>query len=231
MIILFASLAGAALFFVAGCALMALRQRDVLAAAEQTLRAQAGKGLVLVHLVHRQPLDVLGQRRLDGGGVLVILEHHARQGIGMRMRRGVIAIKGKVRDFAGLQMKGGTIVLMAGAEIRTGAWMVRGTIISLTPLRLLPTFAFELGNFRTRDAGGRPGTSNDTRAMLVLSLNLLNGGSDVAQVRSLTNASRRSSSAARSRAACSSLQPGASGPLLMRRISSAEKPAFCAASA
>lgn len=41
MIILFASLAGAALFFVAGCALMALRQRDVLAAAEQTLRAQA----------------------------------------------------------------------------------------------------------------------------------------------------------------------------------------------
>jgi formylmethanofuran dehydrogenase subunit C len=31
---------------------------------------------------------------------------------------------------------------MAGAEIRTGAWMVRGTIISLTPLRLLPTFAF-----------------------------------------------------------------------------------------
>ena len=61
--------------------------------------------------------------------------------IGMRMRRGVIAVKGPVRDFAGLQMKGGTIVLMGGAEIRTGAWMVRGTIVSLTPLRLLPTFA------------------------------------------------------------------------------------------
>ena len=39
-------------------------------------------------------------------------------------------------------MKGGTIVLMGGAEIRTGAWMVRGTIISLTPLRLLPTFSY-----------------------------------------------------------------------------------------
>ena len=46
------------------------------------------------------------------------------------MRRGVIAVKGPVRDFAGLQMKGGTIVLMGGAEIRTGAWMVRGTIVS-----------------------------------------------------------------------------------------------------
>ena len=62
--------------------------------------------------------------------------------IGMRMRRGVIAVKGPVRDFAGLQMKGGTIVLMGGAEIRTGAWMVRGTIVCLTPVRMLPTFAF-----------------------------------------------------------------------------------------
>jgi formylmethanofuran dehydrogenase subunit C len=59
----------------------------------------------------------------------------------MRMRRGIIAVRGRVKDFAGLQMKGGTLVLMAGAEIRTGAWMVRGTIISLAPLRLLPTFA------------------------------------------------------------------------------------------
>jgi formylmethanofuran dehydrogenase subunit C len=59
----------------------------------------------------------------------------------MRMRRGVIAVKGPVRDFAGLQMKGGTIVLMGGAEVRTGAWMVRGTIVCLTPLRLMPTFA------------------------------------------------------------------------------------------
>lgn len=41
IIFLFASLAGAALFFVAGCALMALRNRDALASAEQTLRAQA----------------------------------------------------------------------------------------------------------------------------------------------------------------------------------------------
>jgi len=60
--------------------------------------------------------------------------------VGMRMRRGLIVIKGLVRDFCGLQMKGGTIVLCSGAEIRTGAWMIRGTVISLKPLKLLPTF-------------------------------------------------------------------------------------------
>lgn len=63
--------------------------------------------------------------------------------VGMRMRRGTIVIGGLCKDFAGLQMKGGTIVLLQGAEIRTGAWMMRGTIISLAPLKLLPTFAFD----------------------------------------------------------------------------------------
>ena len=62
--------------------------------------------------------------------------------VGMRMKRGTILIAGLVRDFAGLQMKGGTIFLLAGAEIRTGAWMIRGTIVSLTPLKLLPTFSY-----------------------------------------------------------------------------------------
>ena len=76
---------------------------------------------------------------MKGGTILV--EGSAGMEIGMRMRRGVIAVKGPVRDFAGLQMNGGTIVLMSGAEIRTGAWMVRGTIISLTPLKLMPTFS------------------------------------------------------------------------------------------
>jgi formylmethanofuran dehydrogenase subunit C len=57
------------------------------------------------------------------------------------MKRGLIAIRGPVRDFAGLQMKGGTIVLMSGAEQRTAAWIQRGTVISLKPIKLLPTFA------------------------------------------------------------------------------------------
>jgi formylmethanofuran dehydrogenase subunit C len=77
---------------------------------------------------------------MKGGTILI--DGSAGIELGMRMRRGVIAVKGPVKDFAGLQMKGGTIVLMGGAEIRTGAWMVRGTIISLTPIRLLPTFLY-----------------------------------------------------------------------------------------
>jgi formylmethanofuran dehydrogenase subunit C len=75
-------------------------------------------------------------------GGTIIIDGSAGLEVGMRMKRGIIAIKGPVRDFAGLQMKGGTIFLMGGAEIRTGAWMIRGTIVSLTPLRLLPTFSY-----------------------------------------------------------------------------------------
>ena len=62
--------------------------------------------------------------------------------IGMRMKRGIIAIGGPVRESAGLQMKGGTLVLRQGAELRTGAWMSRGTIISLVPIPILPTFSY-----------------------------------------------------------------------------------------
>ena len=72
----------------------------------------------------------------------ILIDGSAGLEVGMRMKRGIIAVGGKVRDFAGLQMKGGTIVLGDGAELRTGAWMVRGTIISLTPVQLLPTFAY-----------------------------------------------------------------------------------------
>jgi len=79
-------------------------------------------------------------RGMNGGTILI--GGSAGMEVGMRMRRGIIVVKGTVRDFAGLQMKGGTMVLMGGAEIRTGAWMIRGTIISLTPLRLMPTFSY-----------------------------------------------------------------------------------------
>jgi formylmethanofuran dehydrogenase subunit C len=72
----------------------------------------------------------------------ILIDGSAGLEVGMRMKRGIIAVAGKVRDFAGLQMKGGTIVLGDGAELRTGAWMVRGTIISLAPVPLLPTFAY-----------------------------------------------------------------------------------------
>ncbi|MBI4586980.1 MAG: formylmethanofuran dehydrogenase subunit C [Planctomycetes bacterium] len=76
---------------------------------------------------------------MQGGTILI--EGSAGLEVGMRMKRGIIAVKGSVRDFPGLQMKGGTIIL-GGAELRTGAWMIRGTILSLRPIPLLPTFAY-----------------------------------------------------------------------------------------
>lgn len=72
----------------------------------------------------------------------IVIEGSAGIELGMRMKRGLIAVKGPVRDFAGLQMKGGTIFLLGGAEIRTGAWMIRGTIVTLSPIRMLPTFSY-----------------------------------------------------------------------------------------
>ena len=71
----------------------------------------------------------------------IVVEGSAGLEVGMRMKRGTIVIKGSAKDFTGLEMKGGTIIL-GGAELRTGAWMNRGTIISLTPIPLLPTFAY-----------------------------------------------------------------------------------------
>ncbi|HVX13684.1 MAG TPA: formylmethanofuran dehydrogenase subunit C [Pirellulales bacterium] len=76
-------------------------------------------------------------------GGAIIVDGASGLEVGMRMRRGTIVLGGPSKDFTGLQMKGGTIVLLRGAEIRTGAWMMRGTILSLVPLKLLPTFAFD----------------------------------------------------------------------------------------
>ena len=72
----------------------------------------------------------------------ILIEGAAGLEVGMRMKRGTISVKGGVKDFAGLEMKGGTLIL-GSAELRTGAWMVRGTIIALTPIPLLPTFAYD----------------------------------------------------------------------------------------
>jgi formylmethanofuran dehydrogenase subunit C len=72
----------------------------------------------------------------------IVIRGTAGLEVGMRMKRGIIAVGGPVRDFAGLQMKGGTIVIRDGAELRTGAWMVRGTIVCLTSIPLLPTFSY-----------------------------------------------------------------------------------------
>src|SRR5438093_6256113 len=66
---------------------------------------------------------------MTGGTILI--EGSAGLEVGMRMRRGTIAGRGPVRDFAGLHRKGGTIVLMRRAELRSGAWVRPGTSLSL----------------------------------------------------------------------------------------------------
>ena len=59
------------------------------------LGEQRGEGGVLVELVHRQALDVLGQARLDGGRVVVRLDHDAghvvqRVGVGLGVVRDLL---------------------------------------------------------------------------------------------------------------------------------------------
>jgi outer membrane protein, adhesin transport system len=51
--------------------------------------------------------------------------------------------------------------------------------------KLYPKFEIEVGNFRTTNAGGRPGTTDDTRAMFVMNWNFLSGGADLAQLRAV----------------------------------------------
>ena len=72
----------------------------------------------------------------------ILIEGTAGLEVGMLMKRGLIVVGGRVRDFAGLYMKGGSLFLLGGATLRTGAWMSRGTIVSLATLPLLPTFTY-----------------------------------------------------------------------------------------
>jgi formylmethanofuran dehydrogenase subunit C len=79
---------------------------------------------------------------LASGGLRLNPGRRDGSALSAALQQRILAVKGRVRDFAGLRIKGGTILLMGGAEVRTGAWMVRGTIATLEPVRLLPTFAY-----------------------------------------------------------------------------------------
>jgi formylmethanofuran dehydrogenase subunit C len=107
------------------------------------LGAQMSGGLIRIHGNAGGQVGAAYRGSLSGmtDGTIVI-DGTAGLEVGMRMKRGIIAVGGLVKDFAGLQMKGGTIVLRSGAELRTGVWMVRGTIVSLAPVGLMPTFSY-----------------------------------------------------------------------------------------
>ncbi len=116
---------------------------EVFGSTSDWLGAEMSGGLIHVHGNAGGQVGAAYRGSLTGmKDGTILIDGSAGLEVGMRMKRGIIAVGGLVRDFAGLQMKGGTIFLLSGAELRTGAWMVRGTIVSLKPVQLLPTFSY-----------------------------------------------------------------------------------------
>jgi formylmethanofuran dehydrogenase subunit C len=89
------------------------------------------------HLGGAHPGERAGMR---GGEILV--HGDAGDQVGAGLRRGLIAVAGRLGDAAGLRMLAGTIVALGGLGSRPGAAMRRGTIVAMSPVTLLPTFAF-----------------------------------------------------------------------------------------
>jgi formylmethanofuran dehydrogenase subunit C len=77
---------------------------------------------------------------MRGGEILV--HGHAGDYVGAGLRRGLIAVAGRVGGGAGLRMLAGTIVALGELGAPAGAAMRRGTIVAMSPVALLPTFAF-----------------------------------------------------------------------------------------
>jgi formylmethanofuran dehydrogenase subunit C len=77
---------------------------------------------------------------MTGGAVLV--GGDAGDRVGDRMRRGLIAVAGRLGDFAASRMIGGTILGTQGCGADPGYAMRRGTLLlGARPPELLPTFA------------------------------------------------------------------------------------------
>jgi formylmethanofuran dehydrogenase subunit C len=74
------------------------------------------------------------------GGIIVI-EGHAGDRAGDRMRRGTIFVRGKCGSFAGSRMVGGTIWTELGFGTDPGLLLRRGTLIGPSVDQMLPTFA------------------------------------------------------------------------------------------
>jgi formylmethanofuran dehydrogenase subunit C len=74
-------------------------------------------------------------------GGLIVIDGHAGDRVGDRMRRGTIYIRGKCGSFAGSRMVGGTIWTELGFGADPGLLLRRGTLIGPSVEQLLPTFA------------------------------------------------------------------------------------------
>ena len=74
-------------------------------------------------------------------GGLIVIEGHAGDRVGDRMRRGTIFIRGKCGNFAGSRMVGGTIWTELGFGADPGLLLRRGSLIGPSVEQMLPTFA------------------------------------------------------------------------------------------
>ena len=96
------------------------------------LRGSAGRQLGGVYAGERA-----GMR---GGEILVHGDAGAQAGAGLR--RGLIAVAGRLGEAVGLRMLAGTIVALGGVGARAGAGMRRGSIVTMAPATPLTTFVF-----------------------------------------------------------------------------------------
>lgn len=91
---------------------------------------------------HRAGAAYRGSKYGMRGGVILV-EGNVGHEVGAYMRRGLIVIKGSAEDFLGARMAAGTICLFGRPGLRTGGGMQKGTIVSMHPVELLPTFAYD----------------------------------------------------------------------------------------
>ena len=105
------------------------------------LAAALGGGLVSVK--GSAGAFVGGQRAGDRFGMtggIIVIEGHAGDRVGERMRRGTIIVRGRCGGYAGSRMIGGTIWTEQGFGVDPGVLLRRGTLIGPSVERLLPTF-------------------------------------------------------------------------------------------
>jgi formylmethanofuran dehydrogenase subunit C len=84
-----------------------------------------------------------GQRPGDRFGMtggIVVVEGHAGDRAGERMRRGTIIVRGRCGAYAGSRMLGGTIWAEQGFGASPGVLLRRGTLIAPGAEKMLPTF-------------------------------------------------------------------------------------------
>lgn len=81
-----------------------------------------------------------GDKQGMAGGTVVI-EGHAGERAGDRMRRGTIIVRGTCGALAGSRMMGGTLVTEAGFGANPGSLLRRGTLIGPKVERMTATFA------------------------------------------------------------------------------------------